>query len=184
MDRLLLQEKHIYTIPNFLTEDEIAAYKTLVLNPPDDATDFTNSGKFQNKKWVDPAIADAFYERLKQYIEPSPLALRANNLVMTGHYEAGEQFGLHTDTGLFYSRSASERSCWTLLIYLNDDYEGGHTLFYDDDWKPTESIKPEKGKALLFDIDLWHRGDIITIGEKYWIGCEIIGKMTASHQAS
>lgn len=157
----ILQEKHIYTIPNFLTEDEITTYRQIVLNPPAGATDFTNSGKFQNKKWIDPVIADSFYEKLKQYIEPSELALRANNLVMTGHYEAGQQFSLHTDTGLFYSRPTGERSRWTLLIYLNDDYEGGHTLFYDDNWSPSQNIKPEKGKALLFDIDLWHRGDII-----------------------
>ena len=68
-----------------------------------------------------------------------------------------------------------EKSCWTLLIYLNDDYEGGHTIFYDDNWKQIESISPERGKALLFDIDLWHRGDILVSGTKQWIGCEIIG---------
>jgi hypothetical protein len=34
----------------------------------------------------------------------------------------------------------------------------------------------EYGHPVLdFDIDLWHRGDVIQSGTKYWIGCEIIG---------
>ena len=173
---ITLESKGVYTIPNFLNEDEITKYKQLVLQPPEDSSDFTNTGKFQNKKWVDSKIANSFYEKLKQYIEPSELALRSNNLIMTGHYEAGQEFSLHTDTGLFYSRDKQERSSWTLLIYLNDDYVGGHTIFYDENWNQTHSIKPEKMKALLFDIDLWHRGDTIIEGTKYWIGCEIIGK--------
>jgi hypothetical protein len=94
---------------------------------------------------------------------------------MTGNYCPGQEFNMHTDTGLFYDRKAQEKSRWTLLIYLNDDFEGGHTLFYDDAWKQTHDIEPVAGTALLFDIDLWHKGDVLQSGVKHWIGCEIIG---------
>ena len=60
-----------------------------------------------------------------------------------------------------------EMTRYTLLIYLNSNYEGGET----------NTIKPETGKALIFDIDLWHSELPVINGEKYWIGCEIIGKM-------
>jgi hypothetical protein len=50
------------------------------------------------------------------------------------------------------------------------------TVFYDDNWRVTKTVTPKKGNAILFDIDLWHMGNPVTRGAKYWIGCEIIGK--------
>ena len=175
---IFLEKNGVYTIPNFLNDEEILEYTNIVLHPPKDASNFTDSGIFTNNKFIDTSIANTFYNKLTEYIQPSDLALRANKLIMTGHYTIDQQFSLHTDTGLFYDEKNSEKSRWTLLIYLNDDYEGGNTIFYDDDWNQTHSIIPKKGTALLFDIDLWHRGDIIQSGSKYWIGCEIIGVFT------
>jgi len=30
---------------------------------------------------------------------------------------------------------------------------------------------------ILFNIDLWHKANPLIEGSKYWIGCEIIGKI-------
>ena len=95
---------------------------------------------------------------------------------MTGKYLSNNNFGLHTDTGLFYNKNTKEKSQYTLLIYLNDDFEGGTTSFFTDNFQPTVTIHPKQGTALLFDIDLWHKGDKLISGEKYWIGCELIAK--------
>ncbi len=175
LSTLKLKKNGIYTIPNFLNEDEIKLYNNLVLNPPNDATDFTNTGIFSNNKWYNNVVADSFFNKLEKYIEKSDLAIKANNVVMTGNYKEGEEFNLHTDTGLFYDKINGKKSRWTLLIYLNDDFDGGDTTFYDNNWQITDVIKPVKGTALLFDIDLWHRGNKIFSGNKRWIGCEIIG---------
>ena len=59
---------------------------------------------------------------------------------------------------------------------MNDNYKEGGTSFYTTNFEHIRTIKPEAGKALIFDIDLWHKGDSVINGEKYWIGCEIIGK--------
>lgn len=173
---LQLQKGGVYTIPHFLTNDECNHYLQMPHSQP--TTPFTDSGVFDNKKWDDFALATIFFTKLQNHIEPTPLATRANTVIMTGSYTPDQQFNLHTDTGLFYNRDANEKSNWTLLIYLNDDFEGGHTLFYDDEWMLTDTIRPERGKALLFDIDLWHRGDLLTSGTKHWIGCEVIGNIT------
>jgi prolyl 4-hydroxylase len=45
---------------------------------------------------------------------------------------------------------------YTLLIYLNDDFEGGETVFP----KINKFVKPKKGKAVLFQ-SVDHRGVII-----------------------
>lgn len=172
-----LQQQGIYEIEGFLTQQECQQFIEVVKNPPPNSSCFTDTGVFSNRKWIDQTTANFFYERLSTFIEPTTQAKRANKLVMTGYYQPGQQFSLHTDTGLYYNRETKEKTRWTLLIYLNDNYEGGHTQFYDDNWKETRDIQPKEGKALLFDIDLWHKGNELFTGEKYWIGCEIIGDM-------
>ena len=167
----------IKLFPNFLTAEQCAIFQTMICGV--DGDNFTDSGAFKNKKWVDAALARRFYERLAA-LEGDGAAryLRANKLVMAGMYEVGDSFGLHTDTGLFYDRVRGEMSRWTLLIYLNDGFEGGETAFYDTDtWAETQRIVPRAGMALLFDIDLWHSGLPLLRGQKCWIGCEIIGKI-------
>ena len=62
---------------------------------------------------------------------------------------------------------------WTFLIYLNDDYIGGETVFP----KINKSVKPQKGKAVLFrNVDdngtvisqSFHGGTPVISGQK-WI---------------
>ena len=54
----------------------------------------------------------------------------------------------------------------TYIIYLNDNFEGGQTQFFNDE---TCGIIPEKGKLMFFPAnDLYtHRGDVVTQGAKY-----------------
>jgi len=164
----------IQTFPHFLTEEECNLFIDKIRTTH--ATNFTDSGKFTNKKWTDQELANRFYKRLQSFDSHSNY-LRPNNLIMAGLYKSGDSFGIHTDTGLFYDRNLKEKSKWTLLIYLNDTFEGGETVFYhSDNWEEAYRIRPKLGMGLLFDIDLWHSGMPVYNGEKYWIGCEIIGK--------
>ena len=170
----------IQTFPGFLTAEECAEFQTMIRDV--DGVNFTDSGAFKNKKWVDLGLATRFFERLAALdAEKAVRYLRPNNLIMAGMYELGDSFGLHTDTGLFYDAARGEKSRWTLLIYLNDDFEGGETVFYDTHtWAETCRIVPRAGMALLFDIDLWHSGGALLRGKKHWIGCEIIGVLRAA----
>ena len=160
-----------------MTADECLEFQTLVRNKI--AVNFTDSGKFTNKKWADSTLAYKFYERLLE-LDPQPRYLKPGDLIKSGLYLSTDNFGLHTDTGQHYDRVTKTKSRWTLIIYLNTVDSGGETIFYSPDtWKEVLRVKPEAGKALLFDIDLWHRAAPITAGEKLWIGCEIIGAMTS-----
>lgn len=164
----------IYELENFCSDVECARYIEQIDNT-ETCVPFTDTGKFLNNKWTDAELAHVFYEKLKTYGIAG--ILRPNTIVMSGKYVTGDSFSLHTDTGLYYNKIEGEKSRWTLLIYLNDDFDGGETVFYDDNWRITKSITPKKGHAILFDIDLWHKGNPVTRGAKYWIGCEIIGPM-------
>ena len=95
---------------------------------------------------------------------------------MTGKYVPGNEFGLHTDTGLYFDLLVMEKSNYTLLIYLNDDFEGGMTTFnhYDLD------VKPVTGLTLIWPAE-WthaHQGQVITTGSKYiitgWLNMPLI----------
>ncbi len=94
---------------------------------------------------------------------------------MTSIYNQEGIFGIHTDTGLYYNDKDKIYTTHTLLIYLNDDFEGGTTVFYDSNFKITDTIIPKKGSCLIFDISLFHKGSVVSKGSKYWIGCELIG---------
>ena len=166
----------IYTLAEFLSKEECDRY-IQAIQAPQKRTNFTDSGKFTNHKYVDQALADIFFAKLQTYKLQEEL-LRPNNLVMTGFYKPGDQFGLHTDTGLYYNRATHEKSRWTLLIYLNTVEGEGATVFYDEEWKECKRIYPKEGTAILFDIDLWHKGDELLTQFKYWIGCEVIGPFT------
>ena len=68
------------------------------------------------------------------------------------HYEVGQQFGLHVDF-LDVSKPGQARDVeehgqrgMTVLVYLNEDYEGGETAFPD----LRLSFKGRKGDALMF----------------------------------
>lgn len=172
-----MEQQDIIEINDFLTSAECAYFCEMINKT--DAGPFTCTGLFENKKWRDQPLANKFYDRLCETVNHKHDYLRAGDLIMSGQYVPGQSFSMHTDTGLFYDAAAGERSRWTLLVYLNDNYEGGETVFYDTaTWAETRCIKPVQGKALIFDIDLWHCGMPLQNGKKSWIGCEIIGSFT------
>ena len=165
----------IYQLDNFLTDEECDTYIESINNTTNNVP-FTDHGHFTNNKWTDELLAQKLYNRLVTYGINDNI-LRPNKLMMSGKYDVGDCFCLHTDTGLYYNKQANEETRWTLLIYLNDDFVGGETIFYDDEWNETNTIIPVRRKALLFDIDIWHKANEIISGSKYWIGCEIIGNI-------
>ena len=85
-------------------------------------------------------------------------------------YAPGEYYKAHLDE--ISGRGNKLIRAWALLVYLNDDFEGGETYFESIGL----SIKAETGKALLFPLlneDLrthrlsLHAGQPVSSGKKY-----------------
>ena len=94
------------------------------------------------------------------------------------------EMGNHMDGTAWLEGSAIKktRSNLTLLLYLNDDFEGGRTTFMSGpppDAVPTRSVAPEPGKALLIRQDAWHRGDPVTSGVKYLMRTDVYHDVAA-----
>jgi hypothetical protein len=167
----------IHIIDNFLSPKECSDYITLIDTirlSKDKHVPFTNNASNFNHKYVDLVLSEHFYKKLIDKW-PSAEPIGPNNLIMISRYNAGENFGIHTDTGLFYDKLNRIKTRYTMLIYLNDDFTGGNTVFYDTSFNVTRVVVPKKGSCLVFDIDLWHEGREILNGNKYWIGIELIG---------
>ncbi len=86
-------------------------------------------------------------------------------------YNKGGYFNEHYDPEVNYKSDTNDR-IYTIIIYLNDDFEGGETYFKNIDM----SIKPKKGKAVIFkSLDengnilkkSLHQGSEVTSGTKY-----------------
>ena len=98
-------------------------------------------------------VADFFDVPNLMCVEPLPLM----------KYEPGNYFNWHTDlTGGF----ATQRTA-TMIMYLNDDFEGGSTCFQHLDLK----IQPKRGSALVYYYTpaepLIHRGEAVVSGTKF-----------------
>lgn len=102
-------------------------------------------------------------------------------------YYQGQKFKPHVD-GL-WSPNENEVTIHTILIYLNDNFEGGNTNFIKapktkdvllsfldpkQKYEVYDTFKPKKGSALIFSGDLLHEGEVITNGVKYLIRTELI----------
>ncbi len=80
-------------------------------------------------------------------------------------YDPGQRFKMHKDGPWHEDGLASQL---TLLIYLNEDFEGGATDFRDF------AVAPRAGDALLFVHDTWHEGQAITRGTKYVLRSDVM----------
>ncbi len=111
-------------------------------------------------------LRDAINSRIKQQFN-------LTNFLLSQHlefykYNEGHSISVHTDKSKLISKDIF--STKTLLIYLNDNFYGGATLF------PSQniSISPLTGMLILFDQDyLLHEGGEILSGTKYILRTDI-----------
>ena len=92
----------------------------------------------------------------------------ANERLRCYRYRPGQRFAPHFDGS--FRRSDHEESELTLMVYLNDGFEGGHTAFLDLEHRVT----PTRGSALLFFHRLRHEGCEVTAGTKYVVRSDVM----------
>ncbi len=92
-------------------------------------------------------------------------------------YVPGQQFKQHKDGAV--TNDLGQTTKLSYLIYLNDDCEGGSTVFTDYreiDGKREKVeiiVSPEIGSALLFRHERWHEGKLVTSGSKYVLRSDV-----------
>jgi predicted 2-oxoglutarate/Fe(II)-dependent dioxygenase YbiX len=82
-------------------------------------------------------------------------------------YEVGHHFGLHSDQS--YTRD-NARSLLTLLLYLDDDFDGGETEFPEQGL----TVAPCTGDSLWFQHAVLHAGKPVTRGIKHVLRTDVL----------
>lgn len=91
----------------------------------------------------------------------------------------GGQITPHFDIACFHENG--DRSFQTLLVYLNDDFDGGCTMFFDRKaflkrrrGLPGLEVRPVTGSAILFAHDTFHSGAMCSGGVKYSLRFDVV----------
>jgi hypothetical protein len=108
-------------------------------------------------------VYDEFDRQIDRVVKP--LIKQIWRIELKGHsgtqmirYRKGGHYIPHADAG----RDLPERY-FTVVCYLNDDFEGGHTSF------PSlgSTVKPKTGQAIVFPSRYLHCAEPLTQGEKF-----------------
>ena len=124
---------------------------------------------------TDRSLSKIMFERALPFLPPKMLGRRPvgfNERLRYYRYDVGHVFQPHKD-GAFI-RDNGEMSFQTVLVYLNDGFEGGTTDFYYDDGSPYISVEPVRGMALVFRHDINHGGAQVIGGTKYVLRSDVM----------
>ncbi|TWF32338.1 2-oxoglutarate-Fe(II)-dependent oxygenase superfamily protein [Chitinophaga polysaccharea] len=172
----------IFTIRDFFSLEECKALieKSEALGYEEATVDVGNGvqrlikGVRNNERvlYKDKAYATFIWERLKEFAPEGTdnrAAVGLNELFRFYKYSPGQRFKMHKDGS--FERNRFEASQYTFMIYLNEAYTGGETIFASG-----EVIRPETGTALIFHHPLRHEGSLLTAGIKYVLRTDIMYK--------
>jgi predicted 2-oxoglutarate/Fe(II)-dependent dioxygenase YbiX len=179
-----------FTLEQIFTRDECQAMIRRTENLGFATATVTIAGSTQNLpgvrnndrvKFEDEVLAARLWQRLAPHI-PAQLedwnAVRLNDHFAVYRYDPGQRFKRHQDGTVQTDRG--EESRFTVLVYLNDDCDGGETIFSDVDRSGSQikfletPVKPRPGMALVFKHELWHEGAPVTRGRKYVLRTDVL----------
>jgi predicted 2-oxoglutarate/Fe(II)-dependent dioxygenase YbiX len=98
------------------------------------------------------------------------LDLRSQSGTQLLKYEAADHYRPHRDTGIDL-----EQRYFSVVCYLNDDFEGGRTLFPTLDY----AVTPDAGRAVLFPSTYLHGSEPVINGRKFVLVSWIDGPVPA-----
>jgi len=158
-------------------------------------------------------LSALIYERIKEFVPTEVLVETDSAMKMTSEfgteglwhpyglnhcwrfckYQPGGHFSPHFDG--YYAKSATDRSLYTFMLYLNGGFDGGETNFIrsvsdatphkidGEIAKVIAKVKPEAGLALIFLHPFLHEGSQLKSNVKYILRSEIMFKQEPTHQS-
>lgn len=168
----------IYTLPDFLSPEECTEQIAGSEKQGFEYATFNSHGqktsmpRYRNNDRVfleDKELANDYWQRGKdaipEFVEGYQ-TIGISERFRIYRYHKGQFFKRHADGP--HRRENGERSRLTFIVYLNDGYDGGETIF--DEAK----IEPKTGMALLFMHGLMHEGAEVLSGEKYILRTDVM----------
>jgi prolyl 4-hydroxylase len=182
------KQPYIFRVEGLLTPDECAALIAKIDSlGPEVATINTRFGAavrtdVRNNDRVifdDEELARTLLDRVRARVPTEIHGMSfvgVNERFRCYRYKPGMRFAPHKDGAFF--RNDAEQSCYSFLVYLNEEFEGGNTTFATT---PEISIKPKTGIGLLFQHPIIHEGSVVTAGVKYVARTDLMYRKDLSH---
>ncbi len=157
------------TCQQFIQKSEREGFEKALVNT---ANGVVAMEEFRNNDrlfWEDEDLAEQIWQEIEAFV-PCDLgafqAIGLNELFRFYRYDVDQQFNWHYDAP--YQRNQNERSFYTFMIYLNDDFKGGATAF------DGLEVAPKTGDGIFFFQELEHAGLPIISGRKYILRTDIM----------
>lgn len=123
---------------------------------------------------------EILWERIRSIVETeyskycSDVPVGLNERLRVLRYEKNEYFNAHYDL-MHRNRETGTYSLLTVMLYLNETFTGGTTVFLDENnIKIKVPIIPETGAVLIFDQDIYHKGEVLEEGIKYVLRTDVM----------
>lgn len=120
----------------------------------------------------DRDIATELFERLRPHLVRTMgglVLVGLNHRLRMYRYRPGQRFAPHMDH--WYRPSDDQITLHTVLVYFNDDFEGGETRFME---QFEETLVPRPGRVAIFQHKLRHQGCEVRRGTKYAMRSDVI----------
>jgi len=135
----------------------------------------------------DKELAVLLWERVKEELhtefstteDDDTQALALSDHFRFYRYEKGQRFVRHYDGyeygSMVYTTTQNKpQPKLTFLVYLNSDFEGGKTTFFNSKGKEILGVSPEPGMGLVYTQKLLHEGSVVAQGRKYVLRTDIL----------
>lgn len=116
--------------------------------------------------FVDKALSKVIYEIIGPYFTDCKIG---HKWYLTKYLKDGF-IDYHCDGHVQIDNITSK---YTILLYLNDDYEGGE-LCFEEMGGSKVIIKPGAGTIVVMDQDLWHKANKLITGVKYLLRADMV----------
>ncbi len=135
----------------------------------------TNNPLYRNQ---DRVIIDDFnksqelFKRLRSHLPEKMgqlILIGLNERLRFYRYQVGQSFSPHMDH--WYRPNDHQITLHTVLVYFNDDFEGGETIFQE---QLDQIVVPKPGRVAIFQHKIRHEGSEVRKGIKYAMRTEVI----------
>lgn len=180
-----------FVIHDFLMPQECAAYVAFSEQQGYEDASINIGGAnavvqdYRNNRRVMVDAADAaakLFERARPALPPvlwfdgvERTAAGLNERFRFYRYDPGQSFEPHYDGS--FRRNEREESLLTFMVYLNEDFTGGTTDFYEQENTPRLRVKPRRGMALVFRHEMFHAGAPVVSGRKYVLRSDVMYRL-------
>ena len=166
-------EPLLWSVDDVYTKEECDRFIELIERSS--PTLATNNPLYRDQDRVikdDPAIAEELFRRLYHHLPKQINTLKLvglNERLRMYRYRRGQKFEPHMDH--WYHPSENQITLHTVLVYFNDDFEGGETRFQE---QIEQTITPKRGTVAIFQHKIRHEGCPVRRGIKYAMRSDVI----------